>query len=205
MLTYRPACRYRGARRYLHSTDLYGHLLEGLGECGAGVPTGAIRLVMRAITRHEVDIHYWHPNDPPGMPVSRPPMEFAIEANTGTINGYMTESERPVTTCAEYDEVAIRRLAVIDGDCVRMAGTPPNTAIEIVTSIAVALHNALLPPPAESKWLLGRIDLLRPLDDADRGGIEVCLAQRLGSRLTRSTVSVAGRPLGQLQFLLGTP
>lgn len=159
---------------------------------------------MRAVTRDEVDIHYGRPNDALGTPVPRPPIDFAVEANTGTIQGYMSESQRHVTARADYDEQAIRRLAVIDGDRVRMTGTPPNTPIEVVTSIAVTLHNVLLPPPAESKWLLGRIDLVRPLDDADRDAIEVCLAQRLGSHLTRSTVSAASRPLGQLQFFLGT-
>ncbi len=199
--TYHPPCRFRGERNYLHSTDLYANLLAGLESSGFGPATGAVRLAMRRVVRNAVEAHYQKLDEKPVVPQDSP-IEFIVEAQAGRIAGWMNETDRPVTARSPYDETAIRSLAIVEGDGIRMGGTPPNTPFEVATAMAVALHNALLPPPPGRKWMLGRVDLSRPLGKSDIEGMIVRMMQRLGGAFTRSAIVVQGQILGHMQFSL---
>jgi hypothetical protein len=199
--TYHPSCRFRGERNYLHSTDLYASLLAGLESSGFGPATGGLRLTMRRVLRNAVATHYQKLDEKPVVPQDSP-IEFMVEAQAGRVAGWMSETDRAVTARSPYDEVTIRSLAVIEDDSIRMGGAPPNTAFEVATAMAVALHNALLPPSPGRKWMLGRVDLGRPLEKRDAEGMIVRMMQRLGGAFTRSAIVAQGQILGHMQFSL---
>ncbi len=196
---------FRAERKYIHTTDIYDSLLAGLAEAGFGDADGAVSLTIREVMRNQLDLHIREP----GETVPRPPkavIDFTVNTGEARIGGWFVATDRPVKESVPYDEeAAIRDRATVTGPTIAIEGDAGATAIEVVTALAVKLHNTLAPPPPGKKWLDTRLDLRRRLRPADAGHLGLEMVKRHGDRLTKSLISVPGEALGHIYFSLGTP
>ena len=201
----RPTFAFRAERNYIHTTDIYDCLLAGLAEAGFGDADGTVSLTIREVMRKQLELHIRET----GETVPRPPravIDFAVLGGKERIGGWFVATDRPVEERVPYDEeAAIRGRAVVDGHTIAIEGNVGATAIEVVTALAVQLHNTLSPPPPGKKWLDTRLDLHRRLRPADAGRLSLEMVKRHGDRLTKSLISVPGEDLGHIYFSLGTP
>jgi len=128
--------------------------------------------------------------------------DFLVTARARQVRGVIRESPRPVLLRRDYDERAIWDAAGISNGVI--TGRPPlgASAIEVVTALGVLHLRTLFPPPQESRWMLSRIDLERPLAADEMAPVTITLRQHVGGRMTRSTIAGREGTLGSMEFVL---
>ncbi|RAU23555.1 hypothetical protein CU669_00145 [Paramagnetospirillum kuznetsovii] len=207
MIVTHPQFSFRAGRNYIHTTDLYDRLVEHVEAAGFGTVTGALRLTIRKVMHNALELHILGPAA--GSEVSKP-ADASVDMSVVTADGsivraWYVETDRPLTERVAYDEAPIHALCALDGQSIRLAGDSRRTPIEVITSLAVKLHNTLAPPSAGVKWLDSRLDLIRPLCAADGHDVSVTLRHRVGTSLTRSEISTPAGVIGNIFFSLGNP
>ena len=141
-----------------------------------------------------------------GARPARAVVDFIATVGIGRIDGWYVDTEVPVTESVAYDEeAAIRRWAEVDGATATLSRPTAGTPIEIVTALAVHLHDAVSPPPEGMKWLDTRLELRRPLGPTATWPMRLSLERQIGDRLTRSGIWIAEEDLGHIFFSLGQP
>ena len=114
MKLYAPELSFRGARNYVHSTDLYEHLLAGLTGAGIGPVDGPMMLTIRRKIAAQPEFHFF----PAGDAREGASADFLVTARSQEIRGVIRESIRPVLQQREYDERPIWNAATITDDTV---------------------------------------------------------------------------------------
>lgn len=199
-----PYFMTRGARKYIHTADLYDALSAAAKELGHGPLVGPVQLNIRKLAYHQPVFYFGRPNLPPKL-VSDATMDFSITVPDGIIHGRVEESDRPLSESKAYDEDAIWRLATIDGRVIRLRGDSGARPIEVVTALGVLHHKTLFPPVAGQRWLCVRVKLSRPLTEADACDAMLEMKQVIGEKITKSDIVVCGKPIGLISFILGKP
>jgi hypothetical protein len=200
MKIHAPQIAFRGTRTYLHSTDLYEEILAGSAFTGLGKPDGPLTMKMRRTLVLQPELCYLEPDE--DVDVAAAPTEFVVTVAGRGVRGIVRETIGAVTRRKGYDERPIWEVARLWGQTVAARATTGATPIEVVTALGVLLHRTLYPPSPNTRWMLGRLDLARPLAGADIPSIEITLRQQIAGRMTRSTIVVAGGALGTMEFIL---
>lgn len=195
---HRPAAAFRGAREYVHSTDLYEEIVSGAA--GAGLAfEGPIELRIRArLTRSPV--YAFAPGTQAPDRHASATCTFRSGATQWAVA--VTESAVPVTARRPYDESPATRCSRVEGTTIRLTGPTGLRPIECVTALGVALHRASLPPPEGKRWLLGQLTLSRPLTAEDAAHMQIALARTAGGAITRASVIARDGVIGTMVFLL---
>jgi hypothetical protein len=195
-----PHMQFRGARTYIHSTDLYIELMAAAREVGLALGGPVDLRIKRAITT-QVEFHFDGEAESPeaGAAAAR----FAIGAADRTLFGRIVVADRPVTGRKPYDERPIWDRALINGRSVKMSGDSGCAPIEVVTALGVLLHNIALKPPQGSRWLLSRLSLNRPLRAADAVEVVIAITHAIGRTMTRSSLAASDGSLGSMDFIIG--
>ena len=199
-LVHAPPMAFRAARNYVHSTDLYPAVLDGARTLGLGVVDGPVRLTMRRLITAQPELRY-------GVKVGEGEREpdaagdFSLGIGLRQVDGVILPTDLPVAARKPYDETPIWEAARIEGRRIALASEIPGAApIEIVTALAVLLHNRCLPPQEGEKWLLASLELVRPLAPDDGARIELAIERQLGTAVTRTCIRRAGAMLGAMAF-----
>lgn len=102
-----------------------------------------------------------------------------------------------------YDEDALRARCRIGlpSRSIVLEGQSPFTPAETMVAMTKALHLALFPDPA-AKWLFGRLEAPRWPPASFQEGVTVTLANAVGTRLTKSRVSLGDATLAWIFFAL---
>jgi hypothetical protein len=195
---YAPELSFRGTRNYIHSTDLYEHLLAGSVAAGVGGVDGPIVLKFRRRIASQPEYAFQVAGDE----TSGASSEFVLTIGGEPVRGVIRESGRPVDRRREYDERSIWDAAAVSGNTI--TGRPPSgtAPIEAVTALGVLHLRTLFPPPDGSRWMLARIDLKRPLDIEQLDPVTIVLRQQVVGRMTRSVIEHPGGSLGSMEFVL---
>lgn len=202
MTCWEPELEFRATRDYLHSTDLYEALLCGCAETVGSGPDGKVSLVIRRRLHRQPRFVF---ADRAARRSHDAVADFSVEAGDTTHHGWIEATDRPVIARKAYDERPIWEAASVQGDRVELVRGVRAAPIEAVTALGVLLHRAVAPPGAGERWMLGRLDLERPLRDADLDGLAIAIVQRAGSRITRSTITSGRYPIGTMAFVLAGP
>lgn len=200
MKVHAPDMAFRGTRTYLHSTDLYEAILAGCEVTDLGTADGRLFLKIRKTLTCQPELCFLAPGetgDPAGAGA-----DFIVTVGGYPVAGFVRETGRPVTRRKEYDERSIWDCASVSGMTITVRKPSLAAPIEVVTALGVLQHRTVYPPKDGSRWMLGRIDLARPLRHADVAALEIMLRQHIGQRMTRSTIAAAGVTLGTMEFLL---
>jgi hypothetical protein len=196
---YAPDIAYRGTRSYVHSTDLYEEILTGCEHAGLGTADGPLALRFRRALRVQPDICFLTPGDDRGADAAG---EFFLTIAGQQVIGMVRPTRRPMTRHKPYDERPIWERATLSGDTIVLREATGAAPIEVVTALGVLQHRTLYPPAPARRWMLGRIELVRPLIASDAGGVAITLRQQIGGRMTRSSIASDGAALGSMDFLL---
>lgn len=185
---------YKGARTYLHGTDMYNAIMDYLGRSMPQHVRGPLKMVMHEFARNQVDLRYSiGPERCPKPENAR--LEFFLSDN---VSGWLTETDRPVRASRPYPEDEIVAGSRIEAQTIIAAPGATYWPIEVLVSLTKHLHSSLRPGPLG--WAFTRLELNRPLEDDDRGTLQVELLHALGNRLTKSAVRAGETPLGYIYF-----
>jgi hypothetical protein len=191
---------FRGARHYLHSTDLYAELIAGAAKHGRPVD-GAIDIRFKRPIVTQVEFHF--DGDVEAEDSGAAEARFAIGVGDRTIFGRISATGSPVIDRKPYDEQRIWSRAQIADRSVSLAADSGCEPIEVVTALGVLLHNTVFPVAAGNRWLLARLSLLRPLRAADATGTSISIERSVGHSMTQSRLASSHGALGQMSFIVG--
>jgi hypothetical protein len=198
-LVHSPLVCFRGTRTYVHSTTLYEQLIQGTRNVGLQI-CGPVDMRVSQLIRKQPQFLFKQ-----GLALRDCGEHAMISFHVGEAPWHCLISERDewVTQREVYDEAAIREKAVVEGQTIRVDGRVDAKPFEIVTSLTLQLHNALLSIPADRKWFLGRIQLERPLLEEDAEKMQIILTKKSGERLTRCVIASGPISIGTVDFMLG--
>lgn len=193
-----PAAAFRGSRNYIHSTDIYEEIVSGANAMNL-LPTGKIDLHIRRKISNRPIYHFTR-------------RTFAREEDAAYAKIELSGSEwlirvinttYPVEATKAYEEQRIFDASLIAQNSIVLRRNIGMRPIEVVTALSVKLHRALFPPEPHQRWLLGRLELSRPLSTRDAEFVAVEVERRIAKSITRSRVIAEEGAIGSLTFMLG--
>ncbi len=195
LFAFAPDAAFRGARRYVHSTDIYTRILEGAAQ--AGIPVdGKIDLKFHARIERTPEYAFFTIDVADIGGAAR----CAFESAGKTYIARVVPGDRPVGGRRDYDESPVARFSEVRDGCARLAGPTGLEPIEALTALAVHLHKTTCPAPSGGRWMLGHLLLRRPLIAADANGLMLKFERFLGKTITRTGITAAAGPLGSMIF-----
>ena len=199
-LTYLPQVAFRGARNYVHSTTMYEQLIQGARSLGLQIGGPLDMRVNRLITKQP---RFLFTTDEVDGNAEQAAI-ISFHAGENRWNCLISERDESVEQSEAYNEGPIREQAVVEGQTIRLNGGVDAKPFEIVTSLTLQLHNALLSIPSDRKWYLARIQLERLLSDDDKERLRITLVKKSGIRLTRCAIASGDTSIGTIDFMLGS-
>jgi hypothetical protein len=199
-LIHSPQVSFRGSRTYVHSTTLYEEWMRGARSAGLAICGPMNMRVNRLIVRQpnfffEEEVH---------SADCKEPAVISFHVGSSPWRCRISERAQRVTQREVYDEEQIRKTAIVEGSTIRLGDRVDAKPFEIVTSLTLQLHNALLSIPRDRKWYLGRIQLERLLLEEDAEKLQITFNKKAGGmRLTRCAIAVGTTPVGAIDFILG--
>ncbi|MDA9430541.1 hypothetical protein [Bradyrhizobium sp. CCBAU 51627] len=198
-LIFSPQVALRGSRTYVHSTTLYEQLIRAATSLGLQI-RGPLDMRVNRLIRKQPSLCFCE--GPLGANYEEPAV---VSFYVGETPWHCLVSERSerVTRSEVYDEESIRKNAIVEGQTIRLDGKVNASPFEVVTSLTLQLHNALLSIPPGRKWFLGRVQLQRLLVEEDAQKIRITLAKKTGLGLTRCAIEISTSAIGTIDFILG--
>lgn len=185
MLTLAPTLAelpFRGNRNYLHSTDLYPALAEFVRRQFS--PTAFIEnLTIRRLASKQVRVNLDGPAGAFGS--------FRIRQGKERIKGWLSETDKPVRTRVQFDEVPAMEAVVSGPGFVRFENLlQPYTAIELL----FALTKVIAVRESSEHWWICQMDFISPLREL--APLECRLKDRLSNRYLSAEIYQAGQRIG---------
>lgn len=185
-----PRLRFKGDRTYIQGPDLFNAVQVALE--GA---TGGAGWVRRASMRSMAS-----------GPVKLVAVQESASIGAFTCTSGSTTSEWGIAPDAsaqplereEYDEDLVLRRTAIGSESAQFQGDLPFSVMEVITSVAKGLHQAIMPLEG-ARWIWVGVDLPRPLPLTGTR-VSVTIQRRLGTRLTQSLIEIDSIPAGTLTF-----
>jgi hypothetical protein len=198
--TYAPVMMFKGARHYLHSTDVYPELIAGAAACGWRID-GAIDIRFKKPLMTQPTFHFDGAVEVAESAAA--PARFGFGVGGNTVFGRIEATGMPVTGRKAYDERTLWDSARIVGRSISQSGASGYQPIEVVTALTLLLHNTLLPVTAPGRrWLLARLSLTRPLQPGD-AETTIEIRHAVGRSMTRSALTTPSETLGEILFIVG--
>jgi len=194
-----PIFKFRGARSYVHSTDLYQELVLGVAAAGLPPVDGAVELKLRLPITTQPELHFLT-GDSAGAASAG---SFVLVISGRPIFGQIVATDRPVSERKTYDEDAIWSRSRIEGRCIALETGSGMLPIEVITALGVRLHKTLFPPSAGERWLLSKLNLVRPLEAGDAPTASVRIERTIGKSMTRCALAASDFHLGTMDFIVG--
>lgn len=190
---------FKGDRQYVHGTDMLNKCVDYLLEaCGNRLEN--FQFVIHRMTDRNLIFTFHQISDCSERP------EYIVAGVSFSVArqawvGYLTDGlEQPVCRYP-YDEDAVVDLCSVDKDGRRIKLTADAAFSDIETLVAMtkALHLKVF-HDFTGKWVFSGWDSPRwPLGEGMQG-VCIQLIQNLGTRLTKSEVTIAGKVLGHIYF-----
>ena len=193
--------RFKGARSYVHGTDMLNAAIRELTSGGAPQPVEKLVFVINRMTARNLDLVV-DEAQPPGL---SPVASVRFERDGARRHAILVERPEPPRGRYAYDEDLLRACCRVDlaGRAIVLGGESPFTPIETIVAMTKALHLALFPGTAG--WLFSRLEAPYWPPARFDVGVTVALAQSVGTRLTKSQVSLGRETLARVYFSLGEP
>ena len=195
--SYEPVTSFRGQRDYVHSTDIYEEIVAG-AHSRRLVPSGKIDLHIRRKISHRPIYRFTHQ----ALAGAEASAYSRIELNGSEWLVEVIETPQLVTSSRVYDEQRIFDASFIEQKSISLRKDVGMRPIEVVTALSVKLHRILFPPGPQERWLLGRLELSRPLSGRDAEFLTIEIERRLGKKITRARAIAEERQIGALTFML---
>lgn len=190
--------RFKGGRDYLHGTDVLPIALHAIANGRPLVAVRDIDIVFHALARNGLTLG----EDMPSGQEAKAQLSCTIDGTRRKL--FLVADGRPITERHPYPEEQMVAVTTIDAQLAiaRSTASLPFTNIERWIAMTKALHHAVY-PEAKGKWLFVRAKLASYLDTTRENAEHVVQIQSdFGGKLTRSTLAVDGRNIGDIFFAL---
>lgn len=192
-----PDAAFRGARGYVHSTDIYEEICRGAAAAGLAFE-GPIDLRIKA-RMINVPRYGFFPGKSPSLP--HPAADCAFTSAGALWTCVVTETGDAVTLRKPYDESPAATLGRSQDRRIEIAQETGLRPIEAVTALAVVLLNKSFPPATGERWMLGRLTLERALCAEDSRRLRIAVDRLIGSTMARCVMEGASGPFGSMVFI----
>ncbi len=193
---------FKGARDYLHGTDIYQALVQVARE-QLGQESLRLKISIHRFFKMEPDIH-WFEHGPSTAKPQNAVADFSIFSDRQRAVGWLVESARRVDCRVPYDEERIARYCDLIDKTILVREDSGCLPIEVLVSMTKQLHNDLLKPPT-GRWIFTKLHLHRLLEPADASVLRITLEENLYGRLTRSALTAGREAIGAIYFSLVKP
>ncbi len=182
---------FKGSRNYLHSTDVFNTMLSLFGKDIGNIDFSFYRITDKNILLTDIK-----PSSNESLVFT-----FSFQRNKEKFTYYGLETKTPIDCRYPYDEDAIVANALLDHTqkCAILNSSTKYSFIEHLVALTKVMHLNFL-PPNKGKWFFARLQLLEVPENFLP--LKVCLKQKLGLKLTRSSVFVDDKLLGSIYFSL---
>lgn len=198
MIVLPSTLRFKGAREYLHGTDIYDALIDQCARTGLGEVDGPLDLTFSRFCTGQMDFRFAENEDDRCRPEDTVG-HFNLTTGQAIRFGWMVQTTRPVTDHYAFDEDAITRRSKIANEIIADGGANDARPIEVVVALTKHLHCTVLPIDNE-RWIMAQLRMSRPLRQSDKGSIEIHLINRTNTRLTKSSLYVGCDRVGEVLF-----
>ena len=194
-----PFFSIRSGRDYVNTADIYESVIDGLSDIGQPPVEGPISFIMREKITGQADICYGVTGNHEAA-FEEAPVQFTIHSNEKKISGYLRPTDQAIEWNVQYDQQPIYDAIEMRDDKIWVTSECGFTPIEVMTTLALKLHETLLPSNGKGKWYVVRIDLRRPFKPTDTENLTVQFQRSLGKLLTRSSVLISDECIGTICF-----
>jgi hypothetical protein len=190
---------FKGARQYIHGTDMLNQCTTVLREKLVG-GLEQIDFVIHRMTDRNLCLSLYPAESAPEFDVQEVAgLKFSVAGKYW--DARLTDADDSPDCRYPYDEDVVVHLSSLDavGRQIVLQQETPYSEIETLVAMTKALHQKVFPDLSGS-WVFCRWSSPRwPLDNS-LNGVRIQLIHALGTRLTRSEVSLDGKMLGHIYF-----
>lgn len=189
--------KYKGNRNYIHGTDIYTQVLNIFKEIYGDV--NDIKLSFHKIAKTNLDIEIIRKGNK-GFDYSEYAFIMELSNNSGEYLVVGRPSSETIKGRYPYDEEKIVETCILSNDekWIHLKERLPYHNIEIIVAMNKALLIQLLPEPG--KWYFGKLHVHQDINKIDSENIKIQLIRNIGSKITKSLISINGQPLGEIYF-----
>lgn len=190
--------RFKGARHYLHGTDIVNATVKALRNHVRTADLADIEFSFHRQATFSLELSA----TPPESPV-KPAAIVSFTAEGGKQKMFLLETDRAVNGRYDYDETVFgQHLEVSAGDAVgTWRHAAPYSDIETWVGLTKALHQRIF-SSLEGQWLFVRCKFATLEHDAVPGERRLAIVSNFQNRLTRTVLSLDGRVVGEIHFSL---
>jgi hypothetical protein len=190
---------FKGARQYIHGTDMLNQCTALLREkLGGGLEQ--LDFVIHRMTDRNLCLSLYPAESVPDFDALEVAgLKFAVAGKYW--DARLSDADDSPDCRYPYDEDVVVHLSSLDavGRQIVLQQEAPYSEIETLVAMTKALHQKVF-PELDGSWVFCRWSSPRwPLAENLRG-VCIKLTQTLGTRLTRSEVSLDGKMLGHIYF-----
>lgn len=173
--------------------------MRELMQAGAAREVANLVFVINRMTGRDLDLILDEEQPPDGSPVA----SVRFETGGARQRAALVERAEEPRGRYPYDEDSLRACCRIDiaKRSIVLEGSPSFTPVETMVAMTKALHLALFADRA-AQWLFGRLEAPRWPPASFHEGVTITLAQAVGTRLTKSRVSLGRETLAWIYFAL---
>lgn len=201
MNIFSPTFEFRENRGYVHTTDMYDVIVEGVPRLGLGLASGPLRLNIRRMTHCQLNVCF-SDSGPAQVIDEKAPINFIVGVDGAPLWGWLAETERPVTGIRAYDESSMEEMSRVDGTTIRLTEETGFTPIEVLTCLTRRLHESLVAITEEEKWVDVRVDLDRLFRPEDAAWMQVTMVKNFDRKWTKSLIGARDGTIGAIYFSL---
>lgn len=192
--------KFKGQRNYIQGGDIFNAINDLASQITDHKGAFVSNLAFRRFAKNDCDLYLDHPGDN---------KSYVARGNIADSQGgvrqrfFVFESDRVPAGRYDFDEDAIVKHALLEGQKVILQGRTAYTPIEEAIALTKAFHYKVFPAPA-GKWVFGQLDLVRPFSLTRRSlwiGLEAAKAQRF----TVSKIFEDDEFAGDIRFIVGEP
>lgn len=187
---------FKGARDYLHGTDMYNAVLQLLTGEREYAGLRDIDVSIHKMVSKQVDAI----SGEDLSPAVRPAVTCGFSANGSRQQIVLVETNRPVTGRYPYDEDAIVRDMAVDVASQRgtLRSAPGYSPIEIWVAMTKAVHLRVFDP--STKWLFVRARFPEYVRSLGSGEWATTIMANFKDKLTRNDITRDGIKVGEIFF-----
>lgn len=188
--------KFKGARIYLHGSDIFNAIEDLLSEIHEGFLS---KLVFKTFARNQIEVLMAKPSDE---------AQILGQGNWKSIAGdslnfWLRETDILVAESYAFDEDLILTNTTVTNEQINLEKQNIYSTIENVIALTKKL-NYVLTPNVNGKWLFGQIDLQVKLPETWRvlGVVRtICVA----NSFSRNRILIDGEDVGEIRFIGGVP
>lgn len=179
---------FRGAREYLHGTDIYQFLMDG---GGGDWDSGPVQLQFHGLLRRRGEILIGVDDLAEWRKSPRYRGEGRIGPKDNSLQVVLLETDEDGIGRKECNEVEVVLAAAVDAGSRSAVLKAQNEGlmVERVVFLNKRLHSVVL-PTARGQWLFAKLDLVQALPETGERELKLVMKQVLGNRCTKTEILI---------------